>query len=104
MKSELWMLIAGLVCILIGLANRKGKPSIIHGCCFADVSDADRPKYGAAMGNAMLALGGGLTLTWVQRLVFGADTIPFLIGLGIGAWMFISLSAQLLYNKRFLLG
>lgn len=102
MKKEIILIVIGLILSAVGLTNRNGKPSIIHWYNYAKVSESDRPKYGKAMGNAVLSLGCSMLLTSVQFLLFGPDQIPLLLGLGIAAWMVLTLHAQLVYNKGFL--
>ena len=102
MTKEIILIIMGIVFIAVGATNRNGKPSIIHWYNYAKVDDRDRPKYGKVMGNAFLILGSALMLTALQFFLFGRDQIPLLIGLGITAWMVLTLHAQLVYNKGFL--
>lgn len=99
--KEISIIILGLIFIVIGLTNRTGKPSVIHWYNYAKVESADRPKYGKTMSNAIVCLGASLVITGAQLLIW-PDSIPFVVGLGIAAWMFMTLSAQLMYNRGFL--
>lgn len=101
MTKEIGIIILGAIFAVIGLTNRNGKPSFIHWYNYARVDDKDRSRYGRVMGNAMLFLGISFVLTGAQ-LLLKPDTIPFLAGLGIAAWMVLTLHAQLVYNKGFL--
>ena len=102
MKKEIILIVIGLILCVVGLTNRNGKPSIIHWYNYANVSESDRPKYGTAMGNAVLSLGCAMLLTSVQFLLFGPDQIPILLGFDAASCMALTLHALFVYNKGFL--
>jgi hypothetical protein len=98
MKKEIILIVIGLILCVVGLTNRNGKPSVIHWYNYAKVSESDRPKYGRAMGNAVLSLGCAMLLTSVQFLLFGPDQSPVLLGFGALTEEQMKLGVNLLYK------
>ena len=99
-------IIIGIVCIVIGITNRKGNISTLHSYHRNRVSEEDRLPFGKMVGLGMMIVGVGLILmgalnfiaTTLQNAIFtyigtGAMILGLVAGLGI------SFYAMIKYNK-----
>lgn len=102
----LFMIIIGLVCVGIGITNRKGNLSTIHSYHYKRVTPEDRIPFGKLVGLGTMIVGVGIILMGVcvyfaQRLgqptynVIG--TVLAVVGVIVGTG--ISIYAMIKYNK-----
>lgn len=102
----LFMILIGLVCIVIGITNRKGNLSSIHSYHYKRVTQEDRIPFGKLVGLGTIIVGVGIVLMGVcvyfsQRLgqpmynIIG--TIVAIVGVIVGTG--ISIYAMIKYNK-----
>ena len=98
--------LVGLVCIFIGISNRRGNIESLHSYHRSRVSEADRIPFGRAVGLGMIIVG-------ISILIFGALSIAALLfemesltlvgtgimiaGLAVG--LVIAFRAMIKYNK-----
>ena len=98
--------IIGIICIIIGISNRKGNIETLHSYHRKRVSEEDRVPFGKLVGLGMIVIGialiinGGLMYagTYLENdiLVFAATGV--LIA-GLVAGLGISFYAMIKYNK-----
>ena len=99
-------IIVGIVCIIIGITNRKGNISTLHSYHRNRVSEEDRLPFGKMVGLGMMIVGVGLILMGVLNFIaatlqndiftfigMGAMILGLVVGLGI------SFYAMIKYNK-----
>ena len=65
--------VVGVICILIGISNRKGNLSLLHSYHRKNVSEEDRLPFGKLVGLGMIVIGIALILAGV--LAYLADTL-----------------------------
>ncbi|MBQ1955737.1 MAG: hypothetical protein II350_08380 [Clostridia bacterium] len=98
--------IIGIVCIVIGISNRKGNISLLHSYHRKRVPEEDRIPFGKLVGLGMiiigiaLTIGGGLNFAAVslqENLYSILGTVVMVAGLisGLG----VSFFAMFKYNK-----
>lgn len=99
-------ILIGMVCIVIGVANRKGNISMLHWYHRQRVREEDRLLFGKEIGLGMFILGGGIAASgvlsalalvteWQDLLTIGTIVMGFGVVLGIG----IIIHALFRYNK-----
>ena len=106
MKEFLTTAILGVICIFLGLKNRKGNLSTLHAYHRKRVKEEDVIPFGkqVGLGNIICGVGlilhGGLTALW-QSLqlpwLFTLRAVALIGGLAIG--LAISFHAMIKYNK-----
>ena len=98
--------IIGVVCIIIGVSNRKGNISLLHSYHTKRVSEADRVPFGKMVGIGMIIIGialilmGGLlyaTIITNQSIYATIGTAIMIVGVVAG--LGISFWAMIKYNK-----
>ena len=104
--ERIFIVLVGLICIGIGIANRHGNISMIHSYHRKRVSEEDRIPYGRCVGNGMIIIGGGISvmgaLTYastatgngIYEIIGGVVVIVSLVA-GVGLAFF----AMKKYNK-----
>ena len=99
--------IIGVVCIVIGISNRKGNISLLHSYHTARVSEEDRLPFGKLVGLGMIIIGIGLILMGAlsfiatslqENIYFVAGTTVLVVSLAVG--LGIAFYAIKKYNKR----
>ena len=96
----------GILCIFLGLENRKGKIGSLHAYHRHRVSEADRIPFGKRVGLGTIIVGGGIIgFSILSAIAVQLDREIFtLIGTGIlfvslAAGLGISFHAMIKYNK-----
>ena len=98
--------VIGLICILIGISNRKGNISSLHSYHRSRVSEEDRLPFGRLVGTGMIVI--GISLFVMGGCLFATErtelalpsmigTITLIVGMAIG--LGISFYAMIKYNK-----
>ena len=104
--SSLSVALVGIVCIVIGISNRKGNISSLHSYHRSRVSEADRIPFGKQVGLGMIIIGcalilfGALTAVAIRTDREGltlAGTAVMLVGFVIG--LIVAFRAMKKYNK-----
>ena len=104
--ENLFYVIIGVVCIIIGISNRKGNISLLHSYHRKRVSEENRIPFGKVVGLGMIII--GVALIAVGGLFFMAEafkndiystvgTVVLITGLVIG--LGISFYGMIKYNK-----
>ena len=99
--------IVGIVCIVIGISNRKGNLSMLHSYHKNNVSEEDRIPFGKLVGVGMIIV--GVALAAYGGLCFASDMLQeamyatvgnavLIIGLVVG--LGLAFFAMKKYNKR----
>ena len=92
--------IVGIVCIVIGISNRKGNLSMLHFYHKNNVSEEDRIPFGKLVGLGMIIVGaalavyGGLSLVSAAAIGNAVLIVGLVVGLGLAFY------AMKKYNKR----
>ena len=92
--------IVGIVCIVIGISNRKGNLSMLHSYHKNNVSEEDRIPFGKLVGLGMIIVGaalavyGGLSLVSAAAIGNAVLIVGLVVGLGLAFY------AMKKYNKR----
>ena len=98
--------LVGIVCIVIGISNRKGNISTLHSYHRHRVSEEDRIPFGKMVGNGMIIMGcavsvmgilSALTICFDNKLYMTIGTVVFVLGFAVG--LDISFKAIIKYNK-----
>ncbi len=98
--------IIGVICIVIGVLNRKGNISMLHSYHRKRVSDEDRLPFGKKVGLGMIIIGVAMILfsglyfladNLNERIYFIIGNIVFIIGFVVG--LAITCYAMIKYNK-----
>ena len=98
--------ILGVVCIVIGVLNRKGNISMLHAYHRKRVSEEDRLPFGKIVGLGMIIIGIGLIFapvlfflaTYLQENIYSiAGNI--VLGIGFAVGLIINFYAMKKYNK-----
>ena len=104
--STVVTLAVGVLCIGIGIANRRGNISMLHSYHIHRVKEEDKLPLGKKMGVGMIILGSGIVISSIFSLVAAlAEKEIFehigmgIMGVGIGIGLVISLKAIKKYNK-----
>lgn len=104
--ENIFSVILGVVCVIIGLSNRKGNISLLHSYHRKRVSEEDKLPFGKLVGLGTIIIGAALILmgvlsflaTSLQDRIFSIiGTVILIVGLvsGLG----ISFYAMIKYNK-----
>lgn len=97
--------VVGVICILIGISNRKGNISLLHSYHRKRVSEEDRLPFGKLVGLGMIVIGAALILAGVLTYLAGSlqadvwavvSEVVLIAGLVIG--LGISFYAMKKYN------
>ena len=98
--------IIGIICIVIGIINRKGNVSMLHSYHRNRVSEEDKLPFGKMVGLGMIILGialilsAGLTYLSVLQKNGIYETIAYIvIGVGFVVGIGNSFYAMIKYNK-----
>lgn len=98
--------IVGIVCIAIGISNRKGNISSIHSYHRSRVSEADRIPFGKQVGLGTIIIGIGVILFSILSAVTVYTGKEFFVIIGTGllivgilVGLIISFRAMIKYNK-----
>ena len=85
MQACIVTIIVGLVCIAIGISNRKGNIHSLHSYHRSRVKEEDRIPFGKQVGLGMIVVGIGIVVYGALSLVsLNMDnTICMLIGTGV---------------------
>ena len=106
MSGFLVTLVAGIVCIVLGISNMGGNISSIHSYHRARVSEADRLPFGRQVGLGTIIVGIGIVAFsilsavthYTENPLFGfIGIILLLLGLLVG--LALSFHAMIKYNK-----
>ena len=98
--------IIGVICIIIGISNRKGNISMLHSYHRERVSEEDKVPFGKAVGLGMIIIGAALIVMGVlmtlasvmqQGIYAIIGTVAMIVGLAAG--LGISFYAMIKYNK-----
>ncbi len=98
--------IIGVVCIIIGISNRKGNISLLHSYHRKRVSEEDRLPFGKMVGLGMIIIGIALIIMGVLSFIANSlqesiysiiGTVILIVGLAVGSG--ISFYAMIKYNK-----
>ena len=96
----------GVLCIALGISNRKGNISSLHAYHRRRVSEEDRIPFGKAVGLGTIFCGGGLVAFSIFSAVtmYTEEKLWLLIGsaaliAGLVTGLAISFRAMIKYNK-----
>ena len=98
--------IVGIICIVIGISNRKGTISTLHSYHRARVSEEDTLPFGKQIGTGMIFVGASVIamglFTFAAELfektfLVGIGTAVMIVGMVIG--FVIAFHAMIKYNK-----
>ena len=104
--ENIFSAILGVVCIVIGVLNRKGNISMLHAYHRKRVSEEDRLPFGKMVGLGMIIIGIGLIVAavlfflsaYLQESVYSfAGNVSLGIGFAVG--LIINFYAMKKYNK-----
>lgn len=104
--ENIFPVILGFVCIVIGILNRKGNVSSLHSYHRKRVSEEDRLPFGKTVGLGTIIIGvslifmGGLSYlasSLHQNIYSVIGTVILIVGLVVG--LGISFYAMIKYNK-----
>ena len=82
-------IIVGVICIAIGISNRKGNLSLLHSYHKNNVSEEDRIPFGKLVGLGMIIVGaalavyGGLSLVSAAAIGNAVLIVGLVVGLGL---------------------
>ena len=98
--------LVSIMCIAIGIANRKGNVSMLHSYHRKRVTEEDRIPFGKMVGNGMITIGltiavsVGLTYLAEVLEVAALTTVGYVImALGLIAGTALAFYAMIKYNK-----
>ena len=106
MTSNIATLIAGVICIVIGISNMRGNISSLHSYHRSRVSEEDRIPFGKQVGSGMIIIGTGIIVFSILSSVYlhtgnyifnSIGTVLLVISLILG--LVISFRAMIKYNK-----
>ena len=106
MENIFFSVIFGVICIFIGLLNRKGNISMLHAYHRKRVSEEDRLPFGKMVGLGMIIIGIGLIFAavlfclfvYLQENVYSiAGNV--VLGIGFAVGLIINFYAMKKYNK-----
>lgn len=104
--ENIFSAILGVVCIVIGVLNRKGNISMLHSYHRKRVSEEDRLPFGKMVGIGMIIIGIGLIFAavlffladcWQDNIYSIAGNVVLCIGFAVG--LIINFYAMIKYNK-----
>lgn len=106
MPAVIVIALVGIVCIVLGISNRKGNISSLHSYHRVRVSEADRIPFGKQVGLGTIIIGCAIILfsvltaaafyTQLEALTL-AGTVVMLAGIVVG--LVIAFRAMKKYNK-----
>ena len=106
METMLSTVVIGIICIIIGISNRKGNISTLHSYHRKRVTEENRIPFGKQVGLGMIVIGIALILFGIlSYLALRLDnnlflTVGFAIMIvGMAAGLGISFAAMIKYNK-----
>lgn len=106
METMLSTVVIGIICIIIGISNRKGNISTLHSYHRKRVTEENRIPFGKQVGLGMIVIGIALILFGIlSYLALRLDNDLFLtVGFavliaGMVAGLGISFAAMIKYNK-----
>ncbi len=98
--------IVGVVCIVLGISNRKGNINSLHSYHRERVSEEDRLPFGKAVGLGTIIIGVSLIVNAVLTAVAILTDITALtfvgiviMGIGLAVGIIIAFGAMKKYNK-----
>lgn len=106
MESPVITLLVGILCIILGISNRRGNISSLHSYHRNRVSEEDRIPFGKQVGLGMIILGVGIlvfsglsaaTLYTKNETYIAIGTAIMIAGIVVG--LVISFRAMIKYNK-----
>ena len=104
--EQLVTAVFGIICIVIGIINRKGNVSMLHSYHRNRVSEQEKLPFGKMVGLGMIILGialilsAGLTYLSVLQKNGIYETIAYIVtGIGFVVGIGISFYAMIKYNK-----
>ena len=98
--------VIGIVCIVIGIANRKGNVSMLHSYHRNRVSEADRIPFGKMVGLGMIII--GIAMLIAGALTFVSESLQssayliasyVIMGVGLVSGLGLNFYAMIKYNK-----
>ena len=105
MAAVILTVLIGIVCIVIGISNRKGNISSLHSYHRSRVSEEDRIPFGKKVGLGTILIGCGIIAFGIctaiailtdRSVLTTIGTVILFAGLIVGLW--ISFAAMLKYN------
>ena len=104
--ENIFSAIFGVVCIVIGVLNRKGNISMLHTYHRKRVSEEDRLPFGKLVGLGMIIIGIGLIIAsgllflsaYLQENIY-AIAGNVVLGIGFAVGLIINFYAMKKYNK-----
>ena len=104
--ENIFSAIFGVVCIVIGVLNRKGNISMLHAYHRKRVSEEDRLPFGKMVGLGMIIIGLGL-IAAAGLFVLSANLQNniysiagnIVLGIGFAVGLIINFYAMIKYNK-----
>ena len=106
MTEGIFTALIGVVCIVIGISNRKGNISLLHSYHTKRVAEEDKLPMGKLVGLGMMIVGvalllaGGLSIAqyFTQEALYAMlTTVVLAVGLPIG--LGLNIYAIIKYNK-----
>jgi hypothetical protein len=105
MSAFIGTFLVGIVCIILGISNRKGNISSLHSYHRNRVSEEDRVPFGKQVGNGTILIGCAVLVFSVLAAAahFTCNEVFVLIGtpimlVGLAAGLIISFRAMIKYN------
>lgn len=96
----------GILCIVIGISNRKGNISLLHSYHRKRVLDKDKIPMGKMVGLGTIIIGSSIIINSIFSYIsfytkneFFYSIGSILLGIGLTVGIFISISAIIKYNK-----
>lgn len=106
MAGFIFAIALGIVCILIGLSNRKGNIETLHSYHRSRVSEEDRIPFGKEVGNGMIVIGCAVSVYGILSIItLCTDNDIFTLAgcgimiLGLVIGLVITFRAMIKYNK-----
>ena len=106
MTGNIVIFLVGVLCIILGISNRKGNISSLHAYHRSRVSEEDRLPFGKQVGLGTIIIGLGIILFSILSTVtlYTKNNIFILLGSAllmgsIIAGLLISFRAMIKYNK-----
>ena len=106
MVGAITPILVGIICIILGLQNRKGKIESLHSYHRKRVSQEDRLPFGKAVGNGMILIGIAVILMGIflviaqltnSEVYATIGTVVMFLGMIPG--FVITFKAMIKYNK-----
>ena len=84
MTEFLLTIVVGIICIIIGIVNRKGNISTLHSYHRNRVRDEDILPFGRLVGLGMIIIGGAVIVNGVLSIVTLLTDDKLFLSIGIG--------------------